>query len=225
VKVQDFIAIVAPIAVKLRLEGSSIFPSVRIAQAYHETGGVIHPWNNLVGYKVGSGEPNAYWHGETVSTRTWEVVDGARYDNEPANWRAYDTIEDCFRDQDLLFERERYRRVREAETPLEQTAALYMCGYATDPQYPSKLYAHIVKYDLAQYDMEVQDVLEQLKKEIEQLKQEVDALKVNDKSAEIPEWAQEAVQSAVAAGVLEEPENGSYDFYRILTILHRKGLI
>lgn len=52
---QAFIELIAPIAVKLRLDNSPIFPSVRIAQAILETGGNVNAWNNLVGYKVGSG--------------------------------------------------------------------------------------------------------------------------------------------------------------------------
>jgi hypothetical protein len=33
------------------------------------------------------------------------------------------------------------------------------------------------------------------------------------------------VKAAVAAGIIDTPEGGSYDFYRILTLLHRKGTI
>lgn len=42
---------------------------------------------------------------------------------------------------------------------------------------------------------------------------------------DIPTWAKEAVSSALATGVIQDPEGGSYDFYRLLTVLHRKGLI
>lgn len=154
---QEFIAVVAPIAVKLRKDGSPIFPSVRIAQAMLETGCVIHAWNNLVGYKVGSGKPNAYWKGRSVSTKTWEVYNGVRVDGVQANWRAYDTIEDCFRDQDLLFGITRYARVRAAQTPQEQTTALYMCGYATDPAYAQKLNSFISGFELEKYDKEAEE--------------------------------------------------------------------
>jgi flagellar protein FlgJ len=154
----EFIAIIAPVAVKLRAAGSSIFPSIRIAQALLETGGQIPAWNNLVGFKVGSGVTNAYWRGRSVSTQTWEVYDGVRYDNVTANWRAYSSIEDCFRDQDLLFGTARYQRVRAARTPSEQAAALYACGYATDPFYAGKIVAIASQY--VDYDKEVTDVLD-----------------------------------------------------------------
>jgi len=41
----------------------------------------------------------------------------------------------------------------------------------------------------------------------------------------VPEWAKEAVDAAVKAGIVDTPEGGSYDFYRLLTVMHRKGLI
>ncbi|WP_458119778.1 glycoside hydrolase family 25 protein [Paenibacillus sp. Z6-24] len=41
----------------------------------------------------------------------------------------------------------------------------------------------------------------------------------------IPDWAQEAVNQAVAAGIVDDPEGGSYDFYRLITVMYRKGLI
>lgn len=150
---QEFIDAIAPVAMKLRAEGSPIFPSVRIAQAMLETGCVIHDWNNLVGYKVGSGIPNLYWSGRSVSTKTWEVYEGVRHDNVTAYWRAYDSIEDCFRDQDLLFLWSRYDRVRAAQSPQEQTAMLQACGYATDPTYPLKLNSFISGFELAKYDV------------------------------------------------------------------------
>lgn len=41
----------------------------------------------------------------------------------------------------------------------------------------------------------------------------------------IPEWAKEAVDQVCTIGVLNNPDEGSYDFYRIITILHRLGLL
>ncbi|MCZ8512482.1 glucosaminidase domain-containing protein [Paenibacillus filicis] len=149
---EQFIGIVAPVAVQLRGEGSPLLPSVRIAQAMLETGSQIPVWNNLVGYKVGSGRPNAYWHGQSVTTLSWEVENGARMDGVPSDWRVYDSIADCFRDQDLLFQSSRYDRVRAAQSPQEQAAMLLACGYATDPAYADKLDRLIARYKLESYD-------------------------------------------------------------------------
>lgn len=154
---QQFIATVAPIAVMLRVEGSPIFPSVRIAQSLLETGSTLHAWNNLVGYKVGDGVRTPYWHGRSVNKTTWEVYDGVRVDGVSADWRAYDTIADCFRDQDLLFRKPRYDRVRAASTPQEQTVMLQACGYATDPAYPEKLQSLMAAHLLLIYDTEAEE--------------------------------------------------------------------
>jgi flagellum-specific peptidoglycan hydrolase FlgJ len=87
----EFIAYLAPYAVQLRLEGSPMFPSVRLAQNLLETGGVIHPWYNLGGIKVGSGKPNEWWDGSSVNRGTWEVVNGTRVETS-ANFRAYQSV-------------------------------------------------------------------------------------------------------------------------------------
>lgn len=41
----------------------------------------------------------------------------------------------------------------------------------------------------------------------------------------VPEWAEPAVKAAVSAGLLDTPAGGSYDFYRVLTVLNRAGLL
>ena len=128
-----------------------MFPSVRLAQNLLETGGVIHSWNNLGGIKVGSGQLTPYWRGRTVSKDTWEVYNGRRV-NESADFRAYDSVYDYYKDQDLLLQLPRYARVRAADTPEEQARALQASGYATDPQYASKLIGIINQYGLKRYD-------------------------------------------------------------------------
>jgi len=147
----EFIAILAPMAVQARREGSPLFPSVRLAQNLLETGGVIHPWNNLGGIKVGSGTPNAFWKGQWVRKGTWEVENGTRVDTA-ANFRAYESVYHFYKDQDLLFRLPRYERVRKAGTPSAQAEALRQCGYATDPQYGAKINSIIQSYRLTQYD-------------------------------------------------------------------------
>lgn len=148
---RQFIQIIAPIAQKLYREGSPIFPSVRIAQSALETGWKIPSWNNMVGLKVGNGQTNQYWRGQSVNRQTWEVYNEHRVDTT-ANFRAYHSIEDSFRDQDLLFNLKRYQGVREAKSPTEQAYKLYESGYATDPLYPQKILAIIAQYGLRQYD-------------------------------------------------------------------------
>lgn len=155
---QQFINTIAPIAQHLRMEGSLIFPSIRISQSALETGWKIHQWNNMTGFKVGSGQTNTYWKGKYVTKGTWEVYDGKRADVK-ANFRAYDSMEDSFRDQDLLFGISRYQRVREAKTPQEQANMLYICGYATDPHYAQKILSIVDQFGLEKYDEGVKEYM------------------------------------------------------------------
>lgn len=128
-----------------------MFPSVRLAQNILETGCVIHPWYNLGGIKVGSGETNEWWDGSSVVKNTWEVIDGYRVDTA-ANFRAYKSVYHFYKDQDLFFQASRYDRVRSAISPDEQARMLKECGYATDPQYADKLISIIDASDLRKYD-------------------------------------------------------------------------
>ncbi len=233
---QQFIHTVAPLALQLRKEGSAIFPSVRIAQSLLETGGEIHPWYNLGGIKVGNGQTNAYWKGAVIHKKTWEVYEG-RSVEVTAGFRAYDSIYDFYKDQDLLYGRSRYAPVRAAKTPEEQAEQIYRCGYATDapasvdgdPAYYEKMISLINKYDLRKYD-EMEDE-EMLKEDLEALKKvvvtqgkEIERL-TNLSSMPVPDWAKKAVDAAVKDGIVSSPDDGSYDFYRFLTVLHNKGLI
>lgn len=45
-----------------------------------------------------------------------------------------------------------------------------------------------------------------------------------DKLPEIPKWALQACEAAKAAGYLDTTANGSYDFYRMITVMDRVGL-
>lgn len=101
---------------------------------------------------------------------------------------------------------------------------LQVCGYATDPAYPGKLVALINAYGLKRYDREVEQVLKELQDQIAAMEKRVEKLE-RKQSMPVPEWAKEAVEAAVAAGIVDTPEGGSYDFYRVLTVLRRRGLI
>jgi len=207
-----------------------MFPSVRLAQNLLETGGVIHPWYNLGGIKVGSGKPNEWWDGSSVKKGTWEVVNGQRVDTS-ANFRAYKSVYHFYKDQDLLFAASRYARVRAAKTPEEQADMLYVCGYATDPAYARKLKDLIRAYDLKKYDREAEKMLQQLqatineqRDQIARLERRVKQLEVQE-SMSVPIWAEEAVEAAVKKGLVANPDGASYDFYRFVTVLHRAGII
>lgn len=220
---KEFIDTVSPFAVTLRMEGSPMFPSVRIAQNMLETGRVIHPWFNLGGIKVGSGKPNGFWKGASVNKGTWEVCNGVTV-NTSANFRAYDNLYDFYKDQDLLFLNDRYKRVVAAKNPQEQAEMLQACGYATDPQYPEKLKSIISQNGLEKYDQEAENMKEELAAAIKR----IDALelktKVLDKTP-APEWFIKEFGEHVLDGIVSDM-NGDTDFWRDTAVslrLKKKG--
>ncbi|WP_219836583.1 glycoside hydrolase family 73 protein [Paenibacillus sp. R14(2021)] len=252
---QAFFEMLIPIVKQLQAEGSPLFPSVRLAQSWLETGGNIPYWNNLGGYKPGSGVPNGYWKGTVVNKRTWEVIDGKRITVVTA-FRAYDSIYDFYKDQDLLFAGKRYAAVRSAGTPVEQARMLQASGYATDPDYADKIIQILNASGLMRYDLRAEEeepMTADEKKAFDELKAAVSSLAADNEALRsdldsqlitiqalqvqaiqlealhkldvIPAWAKEAMDSAVSKHLLDSPKNGSYDFYRMMTVLHRAKLL
>lgn len=237
---EEMIRLVAAVAIELRVGGSRIFPSVRLAQAILETGGNVPPWNNVFGIKVGTGSPNAYWDGRFVDRTTREVFEGVVHENVAVQWRAYDSIEDSVRDHELFLQKAIYAPVRAAASPWAQCMALYTAGYATDapaevdgdPSYGEKLWGVIQSRGFLTYDeeavrleRELRDRLARLEAGASQLDGRVDQLEDQAVFPQVPEWARKAVNAAVAAGIVNTPDGGSYDFYRILTVMRRRGLL
>lgn len=77
-------------------------------------------------------------------------------------------------------------------------------------------------------DGEMEELLKRLaalEQEKNQLAARLAALESNDKMAQIPDWALESVNKAVAMGLVDTASGGSFDFYRFVTILNRKGLL
>ncbi|WP_217594078.1 glycoside hydrolase family 73 protein [Cohnella sp. GbtcB17] len=238
---QTFFGLLGPQAQRARQEGSPLFPSVRLAQNLLETGGKIDEHYNLGGIKAGGGSPNQWWRGETYTTPTWEFVNGKRV-QAMGTWRSYDSMYAFYKDQDQLLGSARYARVRAAKTPSEQAEALQMSGYATDPAYGNKITQLIKTYNLTKYDDiegEGEPMTKEEREQFEQLRQQVQVQNAQMKALDarlaateslqaIPEppvWAAAAVKAAVEAKLIDTPLGGSYDFYRLLTVLHRKKII
>lgn len=91
--------------------------------------------HNLFGIKAGEG-----WKGRTVDTMTTEFVDGAPV-KRVETFRAYDSYKEAFRDYaGLLGNQPRYAEVLKNTGDAGAYAReLQRAGYATDPQYASKL--------------------------------------------------------------------------------------
>lgn len=120
---------------------TGIPPEFMLAQAALETGWgkkqMRHtdgtPSHNLFGIKATG------WSGKTVDVVTSEFENGKMI-KKVERFRAYDSYADSFRDYaKLLSENPRYRNVMHAQDPATFAYGLQRAGYATDPQYGSKL--------------------------------------------------------------------------------------
>ncbi|ANS75079.1 hypothetical protein AWM70_11080 [Paenibacillus yonginensis] len=224
---EAFLELLVPVVQRVRQEGSPIFPSVRLAQSWLETGGVIPDWNNLGGYKVGGGKPTPYWDGTSVSTATREYVNGTET-TVSANWRAYSSIYAFYKDQDLLFQSARYERVRLAQTPEEQCQALYLCGYASDPNYAAKLIQILTANHLKTYDNASQNVQDPDAEKLEELNRRLAAMekKLNMSGKEpVPGWAVSAAEAGLAVKAISSITDKSVPSFIALQMLKNLGLL
>ena len=112
-------------------------------QAGHETGWGRHeikqrdgaPSFNLFGIKAG-----ANWTGRVAEVTTTEYVGGAPV-KSVARFRAYSSYDESFQDYArLITKTPRYAQAKQAtSSPLAFASGLQRAGYATDPDYASKL--------------------------------------------------------------------------------------
>jgi flagellar protein FlgJ len=93
------------------------------------------PSFNLFGIKAGPG-----WTGKVAKITTTEYVNGEAK-KTVANFRAYDSYEDSFKDYArLISDTPRYAKAREQTGSVQAYATgLQRAGYATDPLYADKL--------------------------------------------------------------------------------------
>lgn len=130
--------------------GYQLFNSVIIAQSVLETGWgqskVMMKANALFGIKAGSG-----WKGKVYSSYTNEVYDGVEC-TEYATFRAYDNIEDSIEDYYKLI-KNNYKKALNCDSQKECIEAIKRGGYATDPDYVSKIMSIINANDfIKKYD-------------------------------------------------------------------------
>ena len=141
-------------------------------------------------------EEDGNFHPDTVE-RTAKIV------AELCEWYGLDPIRDVIRHYDV-------------------TGKICPKPYVIDP-WAWQAFRQKVDAIVKGEDVDMQEI-EKLKQEIEDLKTKVNIL-LDAHSMNVPEWAKQAVGAAVMANLIDTPEGGSFDFYRILTILYRAGLI
>lgn len=136
-----------------------ILPSVSAAQAILESGWgqstlAQYPNHNLFGIKAGSD-----WKGKQVVIATQEYING-HYVTIDATFRKYDSWAESIKDHALFFSetdwrRNHYQNVIGEEDYKKACFALQAAGYATDPNYASKLITLIESHHLVEWDKEV----------------------------------------------------------------------
>ncbi|WP_375191374.1 flagellar assembly peptidoglycan hydrolase FlgJ [Marinobacter sp.] len=139
---EHFVRELLPVAQKISRD-SGIDPKLMVAQAALETGWGRHmirgeqgePSFNLFGIKA-----DHRWQGDSVSITTTEYREGLPM-KEQASFRAYPDYEASFRDYvSFLESNPRYREVLAvADQPEVFAERLQQAGYATDPEYGSKI--------------------------------------------------------------------------------------
>lgn len=129
---------------------TNVLASLTIAQAILESS-----WgeselavnaNNLFGIKS-----SADWKGATYTRETRECINDEAI-TVTADFKAYNLLEESISDHSALLQKGRYAKVLQVTDYKEACQEVYAAGYATDPNYTTKLIDLIEQYDLHQYD-------------------------------------------------------------------------
>lgn len=147
---QDFIAAVAP-AARTSMQSTKIPASFTVAEGALESGWgasqLAQQAFNLFGVKA---DPS--WHGPTWSMQTREYLNG-HWVMVAAVWRKYgDWLGSISDHAQFLIANPRYRPAFAYTSGTTFAQAIAAAGYATDPQYATKIISIIKAHNLSQLD-------------------------------------------------------------------------
>ena len=139
---QAFVEHLWPLA-KDAAEKLGVAPEVILAQAALETGWgkkISRSMSDESSHNLFNIKADGRWNGEHATVSTLEYRDGVAV-RERANFRAYDSFEDSFNDYvKFMKESPRYQAALDvADDSAAFTQELSQAGYATDPNYASKI--------------------------------------------------------------------------------------
>ena len=139
---EEFVNDVWPYAVKAADE-LGVNPDVLIAQSALETGWGKHSRhfdNGDNSYSLFGIKANSNWEGKNIFVSTLEFKDGTMQ-REQATFRAYESIGDAFNDYvSFIQDNPRYQQALEkGYNPKAYAEELQKAGYATDPDYATKI--------------------------------------------------------------------------------------
>ncbi|MGY4490025.1 flagellar assembly peptidoglycan hydrolase FlgJ [Pseudomonas sp. TE3610] len=138
----DFVATMLPLA-KDAAARIGVDPSVLVAQAALETGwgrSVMRDDSGKSSHNLFGIKASGNWQGDQARAITSEFRNGKMV-KETAQFRSYDSYADSFHDLvSLLQNNDRYQAVvKSADNPEQFVKELQKAGYATDPDYASKI--------------------------------------------------------------------------------------
>jgi len=138
----DFVATMLPMA-EQAAKRIGIDPRYLVAQAALETGwgkSVMRQADGRSSHNLFGIKATGNWQGEQARAITSEFRDG-QFVKETAAFRSYDSYQDSFHDLvSLLQNNARYKEaVKAADKPEQFVRELQRAGYATDPDYASKI--------------------------------------------------------------------------------------
>ena len=147
---QNFIAAISEAAQK-SAKATKIPASFTIAEAALESG-----WGTsklaLEGFNLFGVKADRSWNGDTLSIDTKEFLHG-KWVIIPALWRKYTTWLECIQDHAaFLLDNPRYKPAFEHTDGAGFAIAVAVAGYATDPDYASKIISVIHAHGLAALD-------------------------------------------------------------------------
>jgi flagellum-specific peptidoglycan hydrolase FlgJ len=144
---QEFIAAVSP-AARTSMQSTKIPASFTVAEAALESGWGTHaPGFNLFGVKADSA-----WRGPVTVQRTREFLNGA-WTFVDARFRAYpDWLGSIDDHEQFLITNPRYRPAFAYTSGPAFARAIAAAGYATDPDYASKIVSIIEAHNLTALD-------------------------------------------------------------------------
>ena len=138
----DFVATMLPMA-EQAARRIGVDPRYLVAQAALETGwgkSVMRASDGSSSHNLFGIKASGNWQGDSARAITSEFRDG-QFVKETAAFRSYDSYQDSFHDLvSLLQNNSRYQEaVKSADNPEQFVRELQKAGYATDPNYASKI--------------------------------------------------------------------------------------
>lgn len=150
---QDFIDQLVPHAQELQ-QGYGILPSIILGQAILESNWgqsqLASQYHNLFGIKASGNQPKVSLETKEYVNEQWVTIQG--------EFKVYQSWEESLDDHTMLFvngtnwDPHLYAEVLTATDYRQAAQALQTAGYATDPDYASKIINVIETYNLEQYD-------------------------------------------------------------------------